>query len=81
MQPQTSRDARNQELRDGPRRMFLLLRGTDSAMTCTLTQATSKDGKEAGVELVEPPLESKPGERVYFEGAEFESTSARTLRV
>jgi hypothetical protein len=26
-------------------------------------------------------LESKPGERVYLEGAEFESTSARTLRV
>ncbi|TFY57644.1 hypothetical protein EVG20_g8462 [Dentipellis fragilis] len=32
--------------------------------------ATSKDGKEAGIELVQPPANSKPGERVYFE--EFE---------
>ncbi|KAH6912845.1 hypothetical protein BKA70DRAFT_1370308 [Coprinopsis sp. MPI-PUGE-AT-0042] len=30
--------------------------------------ATSKDGKEAGIELVQPPAGSKPGERVYFEG-------------
>ncbi|XP_006462670.1 hypothetical protein AGABI2DRAFT_193777 [Agaricus bisporus var. bisporus H97] len=35
--------------------------------------ATSKDGKDAGIELVQPPLGSKPGERVYFEGAEFEN--------
>lgn len=38
-------------------------------------QATSKDGKQAGIELVQPPAGSKPGDRVYFEGAEFESTS------
>lgn len=32
--------------------------------------ATSKDGKDAGIELVEPPPGSKPGERIYFEGYE-----------
>jgi len=40
--------------------------------------ATSKNGKADGVELVEPPLESEPGERVYFEGAEFENAVALT---
>jgi hypothetical protein len=36
-------------------------------------QATSKDGKEAGIEVVEVPEKSRiPGERVYFEGSEFE---------
>jgi len=35
--------------------------------------ATSKDGKEAGIEVVEIPEKSRiPGERVYFEGTEFE---------
>ncbi|KAG9315892.1 hypothetical protein JVU11DRAFT_3541 [Chiua virens] len=34
--------------------------------------ATSKDGKEGGVELIQPPPASKPGERVYFEGLEYE---------
>ncbi|KAI0051153.1 nucleic acid-binding protein [Auriscalpium vulgare] len=32
--------------------------------------ATSKDGKEAGIELVQPPPNSKPGDRIYFEGAD-----------
>lgn len=36
-------------------------------------QATSKDGKDAGIELIQPPPGSKPGERIYFEGANFES--------
>jgi len=36
-------------------------------------QATCKDGKEGGIELIQPPPGSKPGERVYFEGPEFES--------
>ncbi len=36
-------------------------------------QATSKDGKEAGIEIIQPPPGSKPGERIYFEGAKFES--------
>ncbi|KAI0699115.1 hypothetical protein BC835DRAFT_1332404 [Cytidiella melzeri] len=35
--------------------------------------ATSKDGKEAGIELIQPPADSKPGDRVYFEGSDFES--------
>ncbi|KAI0061685.1 nucleic acid-binding protein [Artomyces pyxidatus] len=35
--------------------------------------ATSKDGKEAGIELVQPPPDSKPGDRIYFEGAEYEA--------
>ncbi|KAI0801790.1 hypothetical protein BC629DRAFT_1284797 [Irpex lacteus] len=37
--------------------------------------ATSKDGKEAGIELIQPPADSKPGDRVYFEGPDFESAT------
>lgn len=36
------------------------------------TQATSKDGKEGGIEIIDPPPNAKPGDRVYFEGP-FES--------
>lgn len=36
-------------------------------------KATSKDGKDGGIELVRPPEGAKPGDRVYFEGADFES--------
>ena len=36
-------------------------------------QATSPAGKEGGIELVQPPPGSKPGERVYFEGEKYES--------
>ncbi|KAI0822254.1 hypothetical protein BC628DRAFT_1327813 [Trametes gibbosa] len=32
--------------------------------------ATHKDGKDAGIELVQPPAGSKPGERVFFDGFE-----------
>ncbi|KAI6044794.1 hypothetical protein EDC04DRAFT_2639807 [Pisolithus marmoratus] len=35
--------------------------------------ATSKDGKEGGVELIQPPPGAKPGDRVYFEGPEYEN--------
>ena len=42
-------------------------------------QATSKDGKEAGIELIQPPAGSKPGDRVYFEGGDFESKHAFTI--
>lgn len=38
-----------------------------------LMKATSKDGKEAGIELIQPPPGSKPGDRVYFEGEKYES--------
>ncbi|KAF6757520.1 hypothetical protein DFP72DRAFT_891358 [Ephemerocybe angulata] len=37
--------------------------------------ATSVDGKDAGIELIQPPAGSKPGERIYFEGAEFENAT------
>ncbi|KAF8502533.1 hypothetical protein JB92DRAFT_2973261 [Gautieria morchelliformis] len=30
--------------------------------------ATHKDGKDAGIEIVDPPKHSKPGDRIYFEG-------------
>ena len=32
--------------------------------------ASSKEGKAEGVELVDPPAGSQPGDRVYFEGFE-----------
>jgi aminoacyl tRNA synthase complex-interacting multifunctional protein 1 len=35
-------------------------------------QATSKDGKEGGIEIIQPPPNSKPGDRIYFEGSEYE---------
>ena len=38
-----------------------------------LSKATSKEGKEGGIEIIQPPANSKPGDRVYFEGEEFES--------
>jgi len=37
--------------------------------------ATSKDGKEGGIEIIQPPPNSKPGDRVYFEGSEYEDKS------
>jgi len=40
--------------------------------------ATSKDGKEAGIELIQPPAGSKPGERVYFEGDKYQDGVALT---
>ncbi len=39
--------------------------------------ATHKDGKDAGIELVQPPAGSKVGDRVFFEG--FEGTFILTL--
>ncbi|KAG5645467.1 hypothetical protein DXG03_006012 [Asterophora parasitica] len=37
--------------------------------------ATSKNGKEGGIELIQPPANAKPGDRVYFEG-EYENGTA-----
>ncbi|KAF9049593.1 nucleic acid-binding protein [Hymenopellis radicata] len=37
--------------------------------------ATHKDGKDRGIELIQPPPGSKPGDRVYFEGEEFEDAT------
>jgi len=42
-------------------------------MLLYILQATSKEGKDGGIELIQPPAGSKPGDRVYFEGSEFES--------
>jgi len=35
--------------------------------------ASSKDGKEGGIEFVDPPSSAKPGDKVYFEGEKFEN--------
>ncbi|TFK40645.1 hypothetical protein BDQ12DRAFT_601097 [Crucibulum laeve] len=37
--------------------------------------ATAKEGKDGGIELIQPPADSKPGDRVYFEGADFENAT------
>lgn len=42
-------------------------------LTKDMAQATHKDGKDVGIELVRPPAGSKPGDRIYFEGPDFES--------
>ncbi|KAF9516509.1 hypothetical protein BS47DRAFT_1340863 [Hydnum rufescens UP504] len=34
--------------------------------------ASSKEGKDGGIEFVEPPPGSKPGERVFFEGEKYQ---------
>ena len=38
-------------------------------------KATSANGRDAeaggGIELIEPPPDSKPGDRIYFEGERF----------
>ncbi|KAH9179239.1 nucleic acid-binding protein [Lactarius sanguifluus] len=34
--------------------------------------ATSKDGKEAGIEIIQPPPNSKPGDRIYFDGPDYQ---------
>jgi aminoacyl tRNA synthase complex-interacting multifunctional protein 1 len=41
--------------------------------------ASSKEGKEGGVEFVLPPAGSQPGERIYFEGEKYESKLPRSL--
>ncbi|KAJ4482146.1 hypothetical protein J3R30DRAFT_3852636 [Lentinula aciculospora] len=51
------------------------MRGVKSFAMVLCDQATSKDGKESGIELIQPPENAKPGDRVYFEGAEFENSS------
>ncbi|KAH8826789.1 tyrosine--tRNA ligase, cytoplasmic [Flagelloscypha sp. PMI_526] len=37
--------------------------------------ATHKDGKDAGIEIVSPPPNSKPGDRAFFEGEEYENAT------
>lgn len=43
----------------------------------TFVQATSKEGKDGGIELVKPPENSKIGDKVYFEGSDYEGEIAR----
>ena len=40
-------------------------------------QATSKEGKDGGIELVKPPENAKIGDKVYFEGSDYESEAAQ----
>ncbi|KAG8955899.1 G4 quadruplex nucleic acid binding protein [Tulasnella sp. 424] len=35
--------------------------------------ASHKDGKDNGIEIVDPPKGSKPGDRIYFEGEKYEN--------
>ncbi|KIM89347.1 hypothetical protein PILCRDRAFT_95219 [Piloderma croceum F 1598] len=37
--------------------------------------ASAKEGKDHGIELVQPPPNSKPGDKVYFEGPEYENAT------
>ncbi|TDL22210.1 nucleic acid-binding protein [Rickenella mellea] len=37
--------------------------------------ATSKEGKEGGIETIQPPTGSQPGDRVYFEGEQYENAT------
>ena len=74
VQLETCQYARHQELCDGPLCAYRNARlGVAVGLSCDL-QATSKDGKEAGIELIQPPPGSKPGDRIFFEGDKFEST-------
>ncbi|KAK7048353.1 hypothetical protein R3P38DRAFT_2868826 [Favolaschia claudopus] len=40
--------------------------------------ATSKEGKDGGIELIQPPANAKPGDRVYFEGEQFADATPLT---
>ena len=42
-------------------------------------KATSKEGKDKGIELIQPPANSKPGDKIYFEGPDYESTRNQML--
>ena len=42
-------------------------------------KATSKEGKDQGIELIQPPTNSKPGDRIYFEGPDYESMYKQML--
>jgi aminoacyl tRNA synthase complex-interacting multifunctional protein 1 len=73
VQPEAGEHARREELRHGPLCGSLAARSPKTGLT--LAQATSKDGKDAGIELIQPPPGSKPGDRVYFEGPAFEAAT------
>jgi hypothetical protein len=73
VQPEASKYARSQELRHGTRGEYPDLLSNVVSTNAIFSKATSKDGKDQGIELIQPPANSKPGERVYFEGANYES--------
>ena len=58
--------------------LFLIIFDTHAKF---LIQATSKEGKDGGIELVKPPENSKIGDRVYFEGSDYESERISPLRI
>ena len=53
-----------------------LLALNSANLLSSIFQATSKGGKDGGIELVKPPENSKIGDRVYFEGPDYESERA-----
>jgi aminoacyl tRNA synthase complex-interacting multifunctional protein 1 len=71
VQLETREHAWSEELCDGPSCRFIFF--DNCASLSDIGQATSKDGKDGGVELIQPPPGCKPGERVYFEGPDYES--------
>lgn len=78
VQPETCKHEGSEELCDGALCTQFASSGlhmTDMLRLLTI-KATHKDGKEAGIELISPPAGSKPGDRVYFEGSEFESATS-----
>jgi len=72
VQSETRQHARCKEFRHGSLRMCPL-RTTSHISSQRSFQATSSDGKDGGIELVKPPENSKIGDKVYFEGSEYES--------
>lgn len=55
-------------------RIYIALHPT--TVLSSIMQATSKEGKEGGIELVKPPENSKIGDKVYFEGPDYDSERA-----
>lgn len=74
VQPQTSQYAWREELCNGSLCKRESTRQGLSGTQMSSFQATSKDGKEGGIEIIQPPPNCKPGDRVYFEGAVYEGT-------
>lgn len=79
VQPKTRKYAWCQELCYGFMRGYTSFYSVNRCSRLPIIiQATSKDGKDAGIELIQPPSGSKPGDRVYFEGEKYESKYAST---
>lgn len=74
VQSQASQYAWREELCNGPLCKRKSTRQGLSRTQMLSFQATSKDGKEGGIEIIQPPPNSKPGDRIYFEGPDYEGT-------